>query len=70
MFSQVVHSDLAHQVNQDHQDHLEEMEEMDLGLDQLMSASTLQNIYRVSCVFIEIGFFHSYRLRKLKTKMC
>lgn len=53
MFSQVAPSDLAHQVNQDHQDHLEEM---DLGLNQLMSASTLQNIYRVSCVFVEIGF--------------
>lgn len=53
MFSQVAHSDLAHQVNQDHQDHLEEM---DLGLNQLMSAITLQNIYRVSCVFVEIGF--------------
>lgn len=53
MFSQVVHSDLVHQVNQAHQDHLEEME---LGLNQLLLASTLRNTYRVRCVFIEIGF--------------
>lgn len=53
MFSQVAHSDLAHQVNQAHQDHLEEME---LGLDQLMLASTFQNTYRVRCIFIETGF--------------
>lgn len=46
MFSQVAHSDLVHQVNQAHQDHLEEME---LGLNQLMLASTLRNTYRVRC---------------------
>lgn len=51
MFSQVAHLDLVHQVNQAHQDHLEEME---LGLNHL--TSTLQIIYRVRCVVIEIGF--------------
>lgn len=53
MFSQVAHSDLVHQVNQAHQDHLEEME---LGLNQLILASTLRNTYRVRCVLIEIRF--------------
>lgn len=54
IFSQVAHSDLGHQVNQAHRDHPEEME---LGLNQLTLASTLQNTYRVICVFIKIRFF-------------
>lgn len=53
MFSQVAHSALAHLVSQALQDHLEEME---LALNQLTLASTLQNTYRVRCIFIEIGF--------------
>lgn len=44
---QMAHTLEAHQVHQVHLDHLVNLEEMDMTLDQLMWASTLQNIYRV-----------------------
>lgn len=58
---------LVHKVNQAHQDHLEEME---LDMIQLISASTLLNTYRVSCVFIKIGLSAVTNEKKLKTEMC
>lgn len=44
---QMAHTLEAHQVHLDRLGHLVNLEEMDTTLDQLMWASTLQNIYRV-----------------------
>lgn len=52
MLYQVAHTGLDPQAHLAHLVHLEEMEE---GLDQLMWASTLQNTFRVSYVFIYFG---------------
>lgn len=49
MLYQVAHTGL------DPQAHLAHLEEMEEGLDQLMWASTLQNTFRVSYVFIDFG---------------
>ena len=63
---QVAHTVLLPQALKGHLDCLVHLEEMEVGLDQPMWASILQNTFRVSYVFIYVGLYN-VRLNETKS---